>query len=103
MTESLNDIPATVLSELTAVYSENQRKHKYDVLEQNAQLSEVKANVTSSPCAFNDISHPLPPYIELNISINVSKLITSDYCNSCYDFFMFSYTNMSSVIIINYV
>jgi hypothetical protein len=41
MAESLNDIPATLLSELTVVYSENQGKLVYEVLGQNTWLSDV--------------------------------------------------------------
>jgi hypothetical protein len=36
MADPFNDIPATLLSELTAAYSEKQSKHMYAVLGQNA-------------------------------------------------------------------
>jgi len=36
MTNPFNDIPAKLLSDLTVVYSEKQRKHVYAVLGQNA-------------------------------------------------------------------
>lgn len=44
MTDPFNGIPATLLSELTVVYCEKQRKHVYAVLEQNAKFSDIKAN-----------------------------------------------------------
>jgi hypothetical protein len=102
MKDPFNDIPATLLSELTVVlrYKGSKCMRYLDKMHSFLMLQQL---LRSSSCAFNDLSTPPPPNYELNVSINVSQLITSGYCNSCYNVITFSYTNTCKIIIIIYV